>query len=112
MNPGAAYGAGCGEAIFINAANLNYASQTVQGNCTFSNSTVSANSGLGAAFGTDLFLYSYNGPPTAIVFAPGEGNTVTLIGTVADDSSNSIPSTSTWVEGQGSGSSLTMRCLL
>ncbi len=101
-------GGACGGAIFVNGANVDFASLTIQGNCTFSSSSVSANSGLGAAVGTDLFIYSFNGPAT-IAFVPGAGNTQILTGTVADDSSTSISGTGTWVEGAGSGSSLTMQ---
>ncbi len=102
-------GSAYGGAIFVNGAYIDYASLTIQGNCTFSNSTVSSNSGLGAAVGSDLFIYSYNGPPSLIAFAPGEGNTVILNGTIADDSPISIPGGGALVAGRGSGASLTMQ---
>jgi autotransporter-associated beta strand protein len=60
---------------------------------------------MGAAVGSDLFAVS----GASLTFAPGSSDTITLTGTIADDSPASISSTSTWNPGTGSGAALTMQ---
>jgi uncharacterized protein with beta-barrel porin domain len=108
-------GAACGGAIFVGSQYLSSPPNglpplTITGNCSFNNSSVSANGGGGVSVGTDIFASSYYSYyPITIVFAPGTGNTVTLSGTIADDSSNSIQSGSTWNAGSGNSCSILMQ---
>lgn len=96
-------GAAFGGAIFLN----NGGTLTFIGNCSTANNTVSANGGEGAAFGTDLFVIS----GAELIFAPGNGNTISLTGSISDSSEQSIPAGFTWNPGTsttGSGT-LTMQ---
>lgn len=93
-------GAGLGGALFVNAGGtLNFS-----GICSTSSNTISSNNGAGVSVGTDLFICT----GATIDFQPESGNTITFAGTIADDSSNSIPSGSTWTAGSGSGGSILM----
>lgn len=89
-------GAGLGGAVFVRAGTLNFT-----GTETTMTNTVSANGGTGASVGSDLFAVT----GATLNFTPGMGNTITLTGTVADDSPSSIPA-STWNVGTGSGAIL------
>jgi hypothetical protein len=95
-------GAGFGGAIFINDGGI----LLVQGPLTTSASGVTAGTGSpnnGAAVGTDIF--ARNG--STLTFSPTTGQTVTLTGSIADDSLNSLPSGGSYTPGSGAGASLT-----
>ncbi len=92
-------GAAFGGAIFVNAGTL-----IIAGNTTTADSSVTANGGSGATAGSDLFIRG----GTTLTFSPSAGHTVTLTGTIGDDSEDSVPSGQTWNPGSGSGASLAM----
>ncbi len=97
-------GAAFGGAVFVAAG----ATLTIgSGNSSFSGSGVTAGSGQsggtnGAATGSDLFLTS----GTTTTFSPGSGNTLTLNGTVADDSAASLPAGQSYTAGTGAGAAV------
>jgi len=78
-------GAGLGGALFVNAAAGG--GLVVNGPLTISTSAVNAGTGVnnGAAAATDLFATSTGGLP--LIFAPGSNETVTVTGSIGDDSS-------------------------
>ncbi len=93
-------GAGLGGAILLN----NGGSLTIQCNMTTSSNTTSSNGGKGASAGGDLFLLTGS---TLTVDSPG---TVTFAGSIADDSSTSLPGTpGPYNPGTGSGAGLIMQ---
>jgi len=94
-------GAAFGGAIFVS----NGGSLIVQGICSTTGNGVTPNTGDGAAVGSDLFIKS----GVIMRFTPGDGNTITLSGTIADDSIASVPSGSTWTAGGGVGAVLNMQ---
>ena len=78
-------------------------------NTSFTGSTVTAGAGggtggAGAAAGSDLFLQTN----TTTTLAPGTGTTLTLNGTIADDSPSSVPAGQTYKAGTGAGAALTV----
>ncbi|QDP20430.1 hypothetical protein FMM02_10980 [Sphingomonas xanthus] len=91
-------GAGFGGAIFVNAG----ATITIGGNVLFSGSAAQGGAGGGSGAtggsgaGSDMFLMS----GTTTTFSPGTGNVITLTGTIADDSRNSL------VGGSGPGATI------
>ena len=97
-------GAGLGGAIFLNTGSI-----TFTGNCSFSSNTVTKGSAGGsgatdgAAAGSDVFLISSG----TLVVNPASGETVTFSGTIADDSSTSLPSGGSYTPGAGAGASIT-----
>ena len=84
-------GSGYGGAIFVRDGGV----LSITGNALFDNNAVqagsSSNQGLaGESAGTDLFIMK----GSAVTLSPGAGNTITLRGTIADNSSASIGSAS------------------
>ncbi len=94
--------AGLGGAIFVTgggAALFYGGSSTVSGSTTFGGS----GNGTGAAIGTDLFAVSGSN----LNFAPDANESITLNGTIADDSSISLPgSPGGYRPGAGTGAAL------
>ncbi|MCX6991393.1 MAG: autotransporter domain-containing protein [Chlamydiae bacterium] len=93
------YGAALGGAIFINGTgSITFGSNVV----TDSSNAVTSRGGA-ASVGSDLFAVS----GATIAFAPALNTTVTLAGSIADDSSMSLPgSGGSYTTGSGSGSSI------
>jgi hypothetical protein len=80
-------GSGYGGAIFVNSGG----SLTVTGNATFAGNATLAGSSLnggmaGDSAGSDLFMMT----GSTVTLAPGVGNTITFLGTIADNSASSI----------------------
>lgn len=98
-------GAGLGGSIFINTGSL-----TMQGSGSLSGGSVAAgvagggDSNAGGSAGSDIFLIT----GATLTFAPGSGETITLGGSIADDSSTSLPSGGSYTPGSGTGASVTM----
>lgn len=78
-------GAGLGGAVFAQAGG----EFIITGNQTFSGNSVTGGTGNGtaAAAGSDIFVMTGAG----IILAPGTGNTITVNGSIADDSVASLP---------------------
>jgi uncharacterized protein YhjY with autotransporter beta-barrel domain len=96
-------GAAFGGAVFVEAGGT----YTVTGSQTFSGSSVTGGSSYGnpgAAAGSDLFIMT----GSTVTLAPGIGNTVTLNGTIADDSATSLPSGGSYTPGTAAGGALTV----
>lgn len=101
-------GAGLGGAIFVNnstAYGSGGGTLTVAGPLTITNSsvtagTIGANQYRGAAAGTNIFSTSGSAPLT---FSPPSSTTITLPGTIADDSANSLPAGNSYTPGSGAG---------
>lgn len=93
-------GAGLGGAIFIN----NGGSLLVQGSLSTSLNSVEAGTGAnnGAAVGSDLFLLT----GSTLIFSPGAGETITMTGSIADDSPSSLPEGQSYQPGTQSGASV------
>ncbi len=93
-------GAGLGGAVFVQAGG----SFIVTGNQTFSGNSTTAGTGSnpGAAAGSDLFVMTGAGA----TLAPGTGDTITITGTIADDSIASLPNFSGFNPGTGAGAAL------
>jgi autotransporter-associated beta strand protein len=90
-------GSGFGGAIFVRDGGT----LTIEGNSTFSDNGVMGGSSLnggtaGEAVGSDLFVMK----GATVLLAPGEGNTITFNGTIADDSRASYADASN-AAGQG-----------
>lgn len=92
-------GAAFGGAVFINSGSL-----TISGNTSTTSNTLSANGGNGAIAGSDFFVRA----GSSLTFSPEGGKSVTLTGTISDDSADSVPAGQTWTPGSGSGASLIM----
>jgi hypothetical protein len=89
-------GAGLGGAVFEQAGG----EFIITGNETFSGNSVTGGTGAnnGAAAGSDIFVMTGAG----IIIAPGPNNTITVNGTIADDSASSLPGGS-YTTGTASG---------
>lgn len=94
-------GAGLGGAIFVNTGTL-----IISGTAQTTGNAVNAGTGQfnGGFVATDLFAISSANPLT---FTPGAAMTITMSGTIGDDSHNSLPG-GTYTAGIGTGSSLLM----
>lgn len=88
-------GAGLGGAIFVNTGTL-----IIQGPFLASSNTVTAGTGShnGAAVGTDIFAVT----GAVLTFSASIGQTITLTGSISDDSPNSLPGSS-YTAGTGTG---------
>lgn len=88
-------GAGLGGAVFVNTGTL-----IIQGPFFSSSNTVTAGTGShnGAAVGTDIFAVT----GAVLTFSPSIGQTITLTGSISDDSPNSLPGGS-YTAGTGTG---------
>jgi hypothetical protein len=90
-------GLGAGGAVFVMAGGtLTMGDDITTTNCAVSPGT---GSGDGAAAGSDLFLMT----GTTTTLDPGAGKTITLTGTIADDSAASLPGGGTYNPGSGAG---------
>ncbi len=109
-------GAALGGAIFLNTGSITFqssstatisvaAATTLTGGAGGISYNPSNNGFPGAAVGSSIFVVSGISGNT-INFAPISGETVTVSGTIADDSSNSIPGSATQTPGTGVGASL------
>jgi uncharacterized protein with beta-barrel porin domain len=101
------YNGGGGGAAFGGAVFVRGGASLIVGGGTFSSSGVTAGTGggvgnNGAAAGSDLFLTS----GTTTTFSPGTGNTLTFNGTIADDSSASVPTGQSYTAGTGAGAAV------
>lgn len=94
-------GAALGGAVFLGSSNAQPI-LTLTGHCsTFFNST-SNNSGDSYAGGDDFFLYS----GTTLKLEPNPGETISISRSIVDDSVQSIPMSSDWEAGTGTGANL------
>lgn len=94
-------GAALGGAIFLGSSN-GQPTLTLTGNCSTSLNSTSNNSGSSFAGGDDFFLYS----GTTLNFMPNTGEIITITQSIIDDSIQSIPASSNWEAGTGSGANL------
>jgi uncharacterized protein with beta-barrel porin domain len=105
---GSGGGAGLGGAIFLMADGGSFGSLSMAGNITTSGNTVTAGAGgsapatAGAAVGSDMFIMT----GTTLNFNPGIGETITLAGTIVDDSSTGLPSGNGYTPGVGAGAAI------
>lgn len=97
-------GAGFGGAIFLHTGSI-----VLMGNDAFSGNSLTAGAaGMpgakpGSVAGSDIFLVS----GAHLSFAPGSGQTITLNGSIADDSSTSVPGGNGITPGSGVGAAIT-----
>src|SRR5579884_2211569 len=95
-------GAAFGGAIFVsNGGTLTIGGGAFTGNTLVAASGADGGTG-GAAAGSDLFLMT--GATT--LFSPGNGKTLTVNGSIADDSANSVPAGHGFTAGTGAGASV------
>jgi outer membrane autotransporter protein len=90
-------GAGLGGAVFEQAGG-----EFIEtGSGTYTGNSVTAGTGGrdGAAAGSSIFVMTGAG----IIIAPGTGNTITVNGTIADDSASSLPAGGSYTPGSASG---------
>ena len=82
-------GAAFGGAVFVRAGAEFIVESTATSSFTGGAATggASPSAGAGAGAGSDLFLQT----GATVTFSPGAGATVTLSGTIADDSASSLP---------------------
>ncbi len=92
-------GAAFGGAIFVNTGTVRFL-----GNVSTTGNSVTANTGNGAAVGTDLFAIS----GSSVTFSPASDETITVSGVIADDSPTSVPGGFTWQPGTGSGAAVSI----
>jgi uncharacterized protein YhjY with autotransporter beta-barrel domain len=93
-------GAGLGGAVFVQAGGT----FIVTGNQTFSGNSVAGGNGNGTAAAAGSDLFSMTSSTTTI--APGPGKTITFNGSIADDSSPSLPSNAGYEPGFANGASI------
>ncbi len=94
-------GAALGGAVFLGSTNAQ-PTLTLTGNCSTSLNSTSNNSGNSYAGGDDFFLYS----GTTLNLMPNAGETISISGSIIDDSVQSIPMSPNWEAGTGSGANL------
>ena len=94
-------GAALGGAVFLGSPNGS-PMLTLTGNCSTLNDYASTNSSGGFSAGNDFFLYS----GTALNLMPGPGETISITQSISDDSVQSIPMSTDWTAGSGTGGSL------
>jgi fibronectin-binding autotransporter adhesin len=100
-------GTGGGGAAFGGAVFVRQGGTLTIGAGVFNGSSVTAGLGQeggsnGAAAGSDMFLMT----GSTTVFSPGAGNTMTVNGSIADDSLNSLPAGQGFTPGSGAGAAL------
>jgi autotransporter-associated beta strand protein len=105
-NDGGGGGAGFGGAVFVRG---DTGAQLIVADGSFTGSQVNAGTGAGSgtngtAAGQDLFLQS--GATTT--FAPAASNTLTINGTIADDSAASVPTGQGFAAGTGAGAAISI----
>lgn len=94
-------GAALGGAVFLGSPNAQPV-LTLTGNCSTLLNSTSNNSGGGFAGGNDFFLYS----GTILNLMPDAGEVISISQSIVDDSAQSIPPSSNWIPGTGSGANL------
>ncbi len=94
-------GAALGGAVFLGSSNAQ-PTLTLTGNCSTSLNSTSNNSGGSFAGGNDFFLYS----GTTLNLMPSTGETISISQSIIDDSVQSIPGSSSWEPGSGTGANL------
>ena len=97
------HGAALGGAVFFGGSGAS-STLTLTGNVGTTGNSTSNNSGDGFAGGADLFVHS----GSTLNFAPGAGETITIANSIVDDSVQSIPASSTWTAGNGTGANVAM----
>lgn len=94
-------GAALGGAIFLGSSNAQPV-LILTGNCSTSLNSTSNNSGGGYAGGDDFFLYS----GCTLNLNPNIEETISINQSIIDDSAQSIPGSSNWTAGTGTGANL------
>lgn len=94
-------GAALGGAVFLGSSNAQ-PTLTLTGNCSTSLNSTLDNSGGSYAGGDDFFLYS----GTTLNLKPDLAETISISESIIDDSVQSIPTSSNWEAGSGSGANL------
>ena len=96
-------GAGFGGSIFLNTGTIVFQGQsTLTGGSLTPGSAGTAGAKPGSVAGSDIFLVSGSG----LTFAPGAGQVINLTGSIADDSSTSVPGGDGITPGSGLGGSI------